>query len=144
MATTRQFCRQRLALPSKFDRRSFRTETLPRGHRLVVGCPKGRWQAKAKRCSVGTRAQSLLHPLSEGKCPPGKFEMRKKRNGAEGLGLHLPGEAVIMVHGSGVNKAELVWRDKDQILHQRPFRTPKDAKAWARELRLRIEATLVC
>jgi len=57
-----RFTHKRLASPSKFARGSFRTIRLPRGRRLVIGCPKGHWDARAKRCRVGTRAQSILRP----------------------------------------------------------------------------------
>lgn len=47
----------------KFDRRSFRTKILPQGRRLVVGCPKGKYNAKQQRCKVGTQAQKILKPI---------------------------------------------------------------------------------
>jgi hypothetical protein len=65
---SRSYCRERLAPPAKFDPRSFRTKTLAGGRKLVVGCPKGKWNAKARTCAVGVRAQSLLRPYSNRKC----------------------------------------------------------------------------
>jgi len=58
-----RFAHQRLADPRQFDPRSFRTVVGARGHRLVVGCPRGHWHGGA--CRVGTRAQALLHPQRE-------------------------------------------------------------------------------
>lgn len=61
------YCRDRQAPPSRFDRRSFRT--VSRGDvRIVVGCPRGKWNARRGRCTVGLRAQTILRPLSSAKC----------------------------------------------------------------------------
>lgn len=58
-----KYTHTRLGSPSKFDPRSFRTiSTGRRGRKVVIGCPKGRWSAMTRRCSVGTRAQALLRP----------------------------------------------------------------------------------
>lgn len=56
-----RFAHQRTVPPGRFDRRSFRTVRSGR-HRVVVGCPKGKWDAGRRRCRVGMRAQSILHP----------------------------------------------------------------------------------
>lgn len=46
----------------KFDRKSFRT--LVRGtHRIVIGCPKGHYDERKKRCKIGTMAQKILKPV---------------------------------------------------------------------------------
>jgi len=61
-----KYVRERVEDPDQFDRRSFRTiKRGKRGHAVVIGCPTGQWDPKTKRCRVGTRAQSVLHPLSE-------------------------------------------------------------------------------
>lgn len=63
--TTRaKFIRERLEPPGKFDRRSFRI-TKRGSKEIVIGCPKGHWDARRKRCKVGTRAQSILHPMTK-------------------------------------------------------------------------------
>lgn len=64
------YCPERVADPRTFDRRSFRT-VVRRGHRVTVGCPRGQYDAGRQRCRVGTRAQRILHPAGEGRCPLG-------------------------------------------------------------------------
>jgi hypothetical protein len=53
----------------KIDPRSIRTKTIwtkKGGKRLLrIGCPKGQWMPRVKRCKVGTRAISMLTPKSE-------------------------------------------------------------------------------
>ena len=65
-----RFCRQRLAPPDQFDTRSFRTVTVKgrRDVRIVVGCPKGEYAPRAKRCHVGLRAQSIVRTRTNSKC----------------------------------------------------------------------------
>ena len=48
----------------KFDKRSFRTiDSGEKGDtKVVVGCPKGQWDNKRRRCKVGTRGHKLLTP----------------------------------------------------------------------------------
>lgn len=69
----KNYCRERRAPPSAFDRRSFRT--IPRGAmgaKVVIGCPRGYWvphkRGRGGRCSVGTRAQTILRPMGSAKC----------------------------------------------------------------------------
>lgn len=59
----KNFYRCRVADPKKFDKRSLRTLKRPRGRRIIIGCPKGEWSVKKKRCKVGTRIQSKLIPV---------------------------------------------------------------------------------
>lgn len=61
-ATRGRFLRERVTAPGKFDPRSLRTVTR-KSYRVVVGCPKGKYDARRKRCRVGTRAQSILRPM---------------------------------------------------------------------------------
>lgn len=61
-----RYCRERLAEPSEFHRKSFRT-IKSGSHKVVVGCPRAEMFV-GRRCMGGTRAQSVLHPLREGKC----------------------------------------------------------------------------
>lgn len=42
-----------------FDKRSFRWAKR-RKVALLIGCPKGQWRAKAKRCKTGTKAYKML------------------------------------------------------------------------------------
>jgi hypothetical protein len=66
-SATARYCRRRLAPPSRFDPRSFRT--IRRGAALItIACPKGKWRVKAQRCSVGTRAQSIAFLKSDPHC----------------------------------------------------------------------------
>lgn len=66
---TGRYCRARKASPKKFAKGSFRTIT--RGKvKIVIGCPKRKWNKKTGRCKVGTRAQTVLYPRSHPKCAP--------------------------------------------------------------------------
>ncbi len=49
---------------SKCDQRSFRIKTISGDTRLVVCCPRNRWNAKRKRCTVGTRATKIQTRIS--------------------------------------------------------------------------------
>lgn len=69
-ASRARYCAERLADPRRFDPRSFRT-VVQAGHRVTVGCPRGEWDRRRRRCRVGTRAQRILHPAGEGRCPVG-------------------------------------------------------------------------
>lgn len=56
---TKNYVRKRLRSPRSCAPGSFRT--VKRGRvRLVICCPKGRYNIKSKRCLVGTMAQSIL------------------------------------------------------------------------------------
>lgn len=56
---TKNYERHRQFPPSRCAKGSFRTIT--RGKvKLVVCCPRGKW--RRGRCTVGTRAQSILKP----------------------------------------------------------------------------------
>ena len=50
----------RKAPPGRFDKRSFRVKTISRNTKLVIGCPRGKWNNKSKRCRVGTRVQKVM------------------------------------------------------------------------------------
>jgi len=62
----KRYKHKRIASPSKFARGSIRTKKLSGGKKLRVGCPKKKgkrtYNKKTGRCSVGTRAVSLLTP----------------------------------------------------------------------------------
>lgn len=55
-----QYRHKRLVAPGKFDPRSFRLKKIGKNKKLIIGCPKGKYNAKAGVCRVGTRGQSLL------------------------------------------------------------------------------------
>ncbi len=59
-----RFLRERVRSPKAFAKGSLRTVTRGK-HRVVIGCPVGKYDRKKKRCRVGTRSQSVLHPMSE-------------------------------------------------------------------------------
>ena len=63
------YCERQKAPKSRFDSRSFRWVLSGRG-RILVGCPRGKWQPRAQRCSVGTRAYKVLMP--GGTCAGGR------------------------------------------------------------------------
>jgi len=59
---TKNWIRERIKDPDKFDKRSFRT--IKRGdHLIVVACPKGKW--KGGKCQVAMELQAILHPKTE-------------------------------------------------------------------------------
>ena len=68
-------CRKRP--PKDFDRRSFRVKKSG-NVKIVVGCPKGKFYAKHKKCRVGTRVQKIMYPAT--KANKGKH-LRKKKKG---------------------------------------------------------------
>lgn len=62
-----RYCRVRQRSPKSFARGSLRTVKRG-GVRIVIGCPKGKF--KRGRCSVGTKAQTILYPKGHKKCAP--------------------------------------------------------------------------
>jgi hypothetical protein len=61
-----RYAHSRQAPARRFAKGSFRTITLSKrkGVKAVVGCPKGAWNARRKRCRKGTRVVSVLRPKS--------------------------------------------------------------------------------
>jgi hypothetical protein len=59
---TKNYKRTRVKDPKKFDKRSFRTKDVgrPGHHKIIVACPKGKYNAKAKKCKVGTQVQAII------------------------------------------------------------------------------------
>lgn len=53
-----------------FDRRSIRTVIHGKA-RILIGCPKGRWMPRKRRCKVGTRAYEVITPAVRGRCRRG-------------------------------------------------------------------------
>lgn len=60
-----------------FANKSFRW--IKRGDaRILIGCPKGSWNSRTKRCRVGTEAYKVYRFMSPGKkrCPAGYRKYR--------------------------------------------------------------------
>ena len=64
MERTDHYCVEEIESKGKFDRKSFRT-IIQDEHRIVIGCPKGKYDKAAQICRVGTKAQAILHPIGE-------------------------------------------------------------------------------
>ncbi len=77
-----RYVHERLEPKGRFDPRSFRT--VQSGDALVtVGCPKGQWDAKRKRCRVGTRAQRIMRPM-------GRNQLTRKEAGRNPIAVYNP------------------------------------------------------
>lgn len=70
------FCEERIASKSAFDKRSFRYKKSGSAW-VIIACPRGQWNAKRKRCKVGTRAHKLLAPSHGRSCPIGSKRISK-------------------------------------------------------------------
>jgi len=70
------FCEETATAKSKFDKRSFRYKKSGKAW-ILIGCPKGKWNAKSQRCRVGTRAHKVLAPSHGGSCPVGSRRISK-------------------------------------------------------------------
>lgn len=75
----------RLEGPGRFDPRSFRTIELPGGGRAVVGCPRGKWDARRRCCRVGMERQALLRALDS--APSKRDNLRADRTSARNPSL---------------------------------------------------------
>jgi len=50
----------RVRSPKKFDKRSIRTKvTKKKGLNIIVGCPKGKYDASKEKCKVGMKPQAF-------------------------------------------------------------------------------------
>lgn len=56
----REYKHERIAPKEDFDPRSFRTKEIKPGVKIIVGCPKGEFDAKKKLCKVGTKLQKIM------------------------------------------------------------------------------------
>ncbi len=128
MKNPAEFCPERIEDPKKFDRRSLRT-VKSGDHRITVGCPKGKYDAKKKMCKVGTRIQRILHPEGErGTCPIGGREV--KRNPAEPklrVWVHVKGEKKGY---SGYGEFNEIKEAADFYYKQWPYDLRKDFLAY--------------
>lgn len=67
------FCERTENPRSAFDKRSFRwVQRGIQSNWILIGCPKGKWDAKKKTCKVGTRAHKVLVRARGGRCRVGK------------------------------------------------------------------------
>lgn len=59
---TKKYKRIRIKSPKIFDKRSFRIKDVGREGftKIIIGCPRGKWDDKKKRCKVGTQTQAVL------------------------------------------------------------------------------------
>jgi len=59
---TKKYIRKRVRNPKQFDSKSLRIKDIGRKGftKIIVGCPKGKYDAKKKRCKVGMKTQSIL------------------------------------------------------------------------------------
>lgn len=62
---TKNYIRKRQEDPKKFDKRSFRTKTPCKNKKkckvkIVLGCPKGKYNSKSKKCKVPLKVQTIL------------------------------------------------------------------------------------
>ena len=57
-----KYKRKRIKSPTKFDKRSFRIVDVgrPEHHKIIIGCPKGKYDSKKRMCKVGTQVQAIL------------------------------------------------------------------------------------
>ena len=63
-------CRKRIRNPNKCDKRSLRTLTPSQRTRIIICCPKGKWDARKKECKVSTITQSIVKKTKKDKtCP---------------------------------------------------------------------------
>lgn len=70
------YCERQVNPKSSFDSRSFRNVKSGRA-RVLVGCPRGKWQSRKKRCAAGLRAYKVLAP-AKGRCPTGTKRIMKR------------------------------------------------------------------
>jgi len=59
-----RYYHKRLKSPRLFAKASLRTISIGGGKKMIVGCPKGYWDARRRRCRAGTRGQAILTPKS--------------------------------------------------------------------------------
>jgi hypothetical protein len=65
-----RFCERKGLPKNRFERASFRYKKVGRNW-LLVGCPKGKWDARRRRCRTGTRMyKALVRAPQHGKCCP--------------------------------------------------------------------------
>ena len=70
------FCEKGKTPLKSFDRRSLRWKRSGKAW-LLIGCPRGKYDAAAEQCKVGTRAYKLLKPTRGKRCPVGSRKVKK-------------------------------------------------------------------
>jgi hypothetical protein len=93
---TGTFCERSVAPKSTFDPRSFRWKASGTSW-VLVGCPRGRWQAREKRCAVGLRAVKVLARTTS-RCTVGK-RVTKPLSGVDDYGHWGPAVATVRCAG---------------------------------------------
>ncbi len=69
-------CKRTIEPKEAFDRRSFRWVKSGEG-RILIGCPKGKWDARSESCRVGTRAHEVVVAQKSGHCRVDYTKVRK-------------------------------------------------------------------
>jgi len=60
MPVPKGFVEKKLDFPvSRCAAKSFRIKVLNKDRRILICCPKGKWDAKRERCRVGTRGTKM-------------------------------------------------------------------------------------
>ncbi len=71
------FCERTVAPKRAFEPTSFRYKKSGKTW-VVVGCPRGSFDAARERCLVGTRAHTIMTPATGGRCPAGAHRVDKR------------------------------------------------------------------
>lgn len=60
---TKRYRRIRIKSPRIFDPMSFRIKDVGRKGftKIIIGCPKSKYDREAKKCKVGTQIQAILY-----------------------------------------------------------------------------------
>jgi hypothetical protein len=74
---TTKFCAEHINDANKYNKKSFRTK-ISGEHRILLGCPKGKYDIKTKTCRVAMQVVKILHPEGESKCLIGGKDVKKK------------------------------------------------------------------
>lgn len=56
----RDYKHEKVAPKEEFDPRSFRTKEIKSGVKIVIGCPKGKYDKAKSKCEVGMKLQKIL------------------------------------------------------------------------------------
>jgi len=97
---------------SHFAKGSFRTVPAGKKSKVVIGCPKGKYSKKTKRCKVGTRAVTVLKknpgkkraivPFGDAYTPVDHLIMHEHKTGKvywDGAGFSYLKENAVRYHG---------------------------------------------
>lgn len=70
------YCERQMTPKHRLDPRSFRWAKAHGKAKVLVACPRGKWNAQTERCKVGMRAYKVLAP-ARGRCPTGQKRVAK-------------------------------------------------------------------